>query len=111
MLPKDVQALAKTAEQYGMQPTLLNAVESVNNAQKGHLFELVQRHYGTEGTGSVAGKTFAVWGLAFKPNTDDMRAASSRRLMEQLWKPVPPCAPTTRKPPMKPSASSASATI
>lgn len=83
--PKDVQALAKTAEQYGMQPTLLNAVESVNNAQKGHLFELVQRHYGTEGAGIVAGKTFAVWGLAFKPNTDDMRAASSRRLMEQLW--------------------------
>ncbi|MGK9142019.1 UDP-glucose/GDP-mannose dehydrogenase family protein [Xanthomonas euvesicatoria] len=83
--PKDVQALAKTAEQYGMRPTLLEAVESVNNAQKGHLFELVQRHYGAEGTGSVAGKTFAVWGLAFKPNTDDMRAASSRRLMEQLW--------------------------
>lgn len=82
--PKDVQALAKTAQQYGMQPTLLNAVESVNNAQKGHLFELVQRHY-ADGNGSIAGKTFAVWGLAFKPNTDDMRAASSRRLMAQLW--------------------------
>ncbi|MCC4620021.1 UDP-glucose/GDP-mannose dehydrogenase family protein [Xanthomonas cassavae CFBP 4642] len=81
--PKDVQALAKTAEQHGMQPRLLNAVESVNDAQKGHLFELVQRHYG--GVGSIASKTFAVWGLAFKPNTDDMRAASSRRLMAQLW--------------------------
>jgi UDPglucose 6-dehydrogenase len=79
--PKDVQALARTSEQYGHEPKLLNAVEAVNDAQKGHLFELIQRHYG----GSIAGKTFAVWGLAFKPNTDDMRAASSRRLLAQLW--------------------------
>jgi len=80
--PKDVQALARTAQQYGHQAQLLDAVEAVNEAQKGHLYELIQRHYG--GTG-VAGKTFAVWGLAFKPNTDDMRAASSRRLLAQLW--------------------------
>nr|CAA56166.1 UDP-glucose dehydrogenase [Xanthomonas campestris] len=99
----------KTAHEYGMQPTLLNAVESVNNAQKGHLFELVQRHY-ADGNGSIAGKTFAVWGLAFKPNTDDMRAASSRRLMASCGKPVPRCARTTPKPRTKPSASSASAT-
>lgn len=79
--PKDVQALARTAQQYGHDPKLLNAVEAVNDAQKGHLFELIQRHYG----GAVAGKTFAVWGLAFKPNTDDMREASSRRLLAQLW--------------------------
>ena len=80
--PKDVQALARTAQQYGHQAQLLNAVEAVNEAQKGHLYELIQRHYGGA---RVAGKTFAVWGLAFKPNTDDMRAASSRRLLAQLW--------------------------
>ena len=64
-----------------MRPTLLDAVEAVNAAQKEHLFELVVRHY----DGEVKGKTFAVWGLAFKPNTDDMREASSRRLLAQLW--------------------------
>jgi UDPglucose 6-dehydrogenase len=79
--PKDVQALARTAEQHGYAPRLLDAVEAVNDSQKGHLFELIQRHYG----GSIEGKTFAVWGLAFKPNTDDMREASSRRLLAQLW--------------------------
>lgn len=79
--PKDVQALSRIAQQYGMRPTLLDAVEAVNAAQKGHLFELVVRHY----DGEVKGKTFAVWGLAFKPNTDDMREASSRRLLAQLW--------------------------
>ncbi len=81
--PKDVQALAKTAQQHGLKPRLLEAVEAVNDAQKGHLFELVLRHYG--GVDALRGKTFAVWGLAFKPNTDDMREASSRRLMQQLW--------------------------
>ncbi|ROU06114.1 UDP-glucose dehydrogenase family protein [Lysobacter enzymogenes] len=79
--PKDVQALARTAQQHGYGARLLDAVESVNDSQKGHLFELIQRHYG----GDVRGKTFAVWGLAFKPNTDDMREASSRRLLAQLW--------------------------
>ncbi|QOW18637.1 UDP-glucose/GDP-mannose dehydrogenase family protein [Lysobacter ciconiae] len=79
--PKDVQALARTAHQHGLQPRLLDAVEAVNERQKEHLFELVQRHYGD----TLAGKTFALWGLAFKPNTDDMRAAPSRRLLEQLW--------------------------
>jgi UDPglucose 6-dehydrogenase len=81
--PKDVQALAKTAQQHGLQPRLLDAVEAVNDAQKGHLFELAARHYG--GEARLRGKTFAVWGLAFKPNTDDMREASSRRLLQQLW--------------------------
>jgi UDPglucose 6-dehydrogenase len=79
--PKDVQALARTAQQVGYDARLLNAVEAVNENQKSHLFELIGRHYG----GNIAGKTFAVWGLAFKPNTDDMRAASSRRLLAQLW--------------------------
>jgi UDPglucose 6-dehydrogenase len=77
-----VQALARTAHQMGYESRLLNAVEAVNDAQKGHLFDLIQRHYGDKG---IRGRTFAVWGLAFKPNTDDMREASSRRLLPQLW--------------------------
>lgn len=83
--PKDVQALARTAQQYGHEPKLLNAVEAVNEHQKGHLYALIQRHYDRGEDEGVRGKTFAVWGLAFKPNTDDMREASSRRLLAQLW--------------------------
>ena len=83
--PKDVQALARTAGQHGYDARLLNAVEAVNDSQKGHLFELIQRHYDLGEDEGVRGKTFAVWGLAFKPNTDDMREASSRRLLDQLW--------------------------
>lgn len=79
--PKDVQALARTALKYEYRPQLLDAVEAVNHRQKGRMFELISAHYG----GDLAGKTIAVWGLAFKANTDDMRAASSRRLMEKLW--------------------------
>ena len=81
--PKDVQALARIAAQHGVEPRLLGAVEAVNDAQKGHLFELMVRHYG--GAAALRGKTVALWGLAFKPNTDDMREASSRRLLQQLW--------------------------
>jgi UDPglucose 6-dehydrogenase len=81
--PKDVQALARTAQQFGYRAELLDAVESVNHRQKEHLFELIERHYG--GAAALKGKTFAVWGLAFKPNTDDMREASSRTLLRQLW--------------------------
>jgi len=83
--PKDVQALARTAQQMGYEAKLLDAVEAVNDAQKGHLFELVQRHYDLGEDEGIRGKTIAVWGLAFKPNTDDMREASSRRLLPQLW--------------------------
>ncbi|HET7062650.1 MAG TPA: UDP-glucose/GDP-mannose dehydrogenase family protein [Rudaea sp.] len=79
--PKDVRALEYTARQHGYEARLLTAVEAVNDEQKGKLFELIQRHFG----GELRGKTIAVWGLAFKPNTDDMREASSRRLLEQLW--------------------------
>ncbi|MGY3264755.1 UDP-glucose dehydrogenase family protein [Lysobacter sp. HA35] len=79
--PKDVQALARTAHGVGYEAELLHAVEAVNARQKQHLFELIERHYG----GNIDGKTFAVWGLAFKPNTDDMREASSRVLLQQLW--------------------------
>ncbi|MFC3715655.1 UDP-glucose dehydrogenase family protein [Luteimonas soli] len=81
--PKDVQALARTSQQHGHAPTLLDAVEAVNERQKGHLFELMLRHYGD--VSALRGRTVALWGLAFKPNTDDMREASSRRLLQQLW--------------------------
>ncbi|WP_036768118.1 UDP-glucose dehydrogenase family protein [Photorhabdus australis] len=79
--PKDVQALIRTAEQIGYQPKILHAVEQVNELQKSKLPSFVKRHFGKD----LSGKTFAVWGLAFKPNTDDMREASSRVLMETLW--------------------------
>ncbi len=79
--PKDVQALERTAHAHGYEAHLLGAVEAVNRQQKGKLFELISRHF----DGQLAGRTVALWGLAFKPNTDDMREASSRRLMEQLW--------------------------
>lgn len=80
--PKDVQALARTAGQVGYDAQLLNAVEGVNNNQKTRLFAKLAAHYGD----NLAGKTVAVWGLSFKPNTDDMREAPSRVLMESLWK-------------------------
>jgi UDPglucose 6-dehydrogenase len=83
--PKDVRALAYTAQLHNYDARLLNAVEAVNESQKGHLFELIQRHYDRGEDEGVRGKTFAVWGLSFKPNTDDMRAASSRALLAQLW--------------------------
>ena len=79
--PKDVRALAHTAQEHGVQPTLIRAVEAVNDAQKTVLFKKIQAHYGAD----LANKTVAIWGLAFKPNTDDMREASSRVLMEALW--------------------------
>lgn len=79
--PKDVQALERTARQHGYGAQILEAVEAVNERQKSKLFELVERHF----RGHIEGKTFAVWGLAFKPNTDDMREASSRTLLAQLW--------------------------
>ena len=72
--PKDVQALARTAQQHGYTAQLLEAVEAVNERQKGHLYELVQHHYDRGEDEGVRGKVFAVWGLAFKPNTDDTAA-------------------------------------
>lgn len=79
--PKDVQALIRTAEEIGYQPKLLQAVEQVNIQQKHKLVQFIKDHFGHE----IQGKVFALWGLAFKPNTDDMREASSRVLMETLW--------------------------
>ena len=81
--PKDVQALAHTAQQIGYDAQLLQAVEAVNNRQKKTLFAKLAEHFG--GESQLQGKTIAVWGLAFKPNTDDMRAAPSRTLVEALW--------------------------
>ncbi len=80
--PKDVQALERTAREIGYKAELLSAVEAVNYRQKDKPFEKLQQHYGA----NLEGKTVALWGLAFKPNTDDMREASSRTLMEALWK-------------------------
>jgi len=79
--PKDVQALARSARSVGYEAKLLDSVESVNKAQKQVLFEKISKHYG----GNLKGKTFAVWGLAFKPGTDDMREAPSRVLLQMLW--------------------------
>uniref|UniRef100_UPI00257DF7B5 UDP-glucose dehydrogenase family protein n=1 Tax=Thauera sp. TaxID=1905334 RepID=UPI00257DF7B5 len=81
--PKDVQALGRTADQIGYDAPLIKAVEAVNNRQKGVLFAKLARHFG--GESQLAGKVIAVWGLAFKPNTDDMRDAPSRTLIEALW--------------------------
>ncbi|WP_280541667.1 UDP-glucose/GDP-mannose dehydrogenase family protein [Chromohalobacter sp. 11-W] len=79
--PKDVQALARTAGEIGYRAELLEAVEGVNQRQKATLFAKLSQAF----DGDLTGKTVAVWGLAFKPNTDDMREAPSRALMESLW--------------------------
>jgi len=78
--PKDVRALIKTAEGVKFDAKLLRAVEERNNAQKSVLFDKVHRYF----KGSLKGKTFALWGLAFKPNTDDVREASSLVLIRDL---------------------------
>ncbi len=78
--PKDVKALERTSKEIGYHAELLNAVENVNNRQKHRLFEKISAHY----QGNLKGKVFALWGLAFKPNTDDMRDAPSRVLLEAL---------------------------
>jgi len=79
--PKDVSALERTAAEVGYNAQLLNAVQDVNGRQKELLFQKISRHF----DGQLAGKTFAIWGLSFKPNTDDMREAPSRVLIEGLW--------------------------
>lgn len=79
--PKDVRALAKFAASDGYTASLMEAVEEVNGRQKDRLFEKISAHYDSD----LKGKTIALWGLSFKPKTDDMREASSRVLMESLW--------------------------
>ncbi len=78
--PKDVQALKRSAAEVGYEANILTAVEAVNDRQKQFLFKKIQSHFK-----DLKGKTVALWGLAFKPNTDDMREAPSRVLMEALW--------------------------
>jgi UDPglucose 6-dehydrogenase len=79
--PKDVKALIATAREAGFEPGVLQAVEDRNEAQKSVIVDKIRRHYG----GELAGRTFALWGLSFKPMTDDMREAASRVVMEALW--------------------------
>jgi len=78
--PKDVQALHRTARQHGYEARILDAVEAVNQDQKSVLLKKIDAHMGA----NLEGKTFAVWGLAFKPNTDDMREAPSRVIIDGL---------------------------
>jgi UDPglucose 6-dehydrogenase len=78
--PKDVQALIRSAHEVGHEPQILNAVEAVNGRQKEILFHKMQRHF----SGGLQGRTIALWGLAFKPNTDDMREAPAVTLIELL---------------------------
>jgi UDPglucose 6-dehydrogenase len=78
--PKDVKALERTAQQMGYKAELLNAVENVNDRQKQVLINKIVQHYKSD----LQGKTFALWGLSFKPKTDDMREAPSRVILEAL---------------------------
>jgi len=79
--PKDIRALARTAADHGHQARILQAVETVNQKQKQRLYEKISLHFGND----LSGRTLALWGLAFKPETDDMREAPARVLMEALW--------------------------
>ena len=79
--PKDVKAIIRAAEIMGFEPKILKAVQARNSQHKLLLFQKIQQHF----DGNLKGKTIALWGLAFKPNTDDMREAPSRSIMEQLW--------------------------
>jgi UDPglucose 6-dehydrogenase len=80
--PKDVQALIRSAHEAGHEPQILSAVETVNARQKEVLFRKMQRHF----TDGLKGRTLALWGLAFKPQTDDMREAPARTLIDLLLK-------------------------
>ena len=79
--PKDISALVQSAQNIGLDPLILQAVQGRNSAQKRVIFEKLSAYF----EGALSGKTIALWGLAFKPNTDDMRDAPSRVLMEALW--------------------------
>jgi UDPglucose 6-dehydrogenase len=79
--PKDIRALQRTGEEHGLPLKVLHAVEEVNFAQKNVLLEKIIKRFGSD----LKGKHFALWGLSFKPGTDDMREATSRVVMEGLW--------------------------
>jgi UDPglucose 6-dehydrogenase len=78
--PKDVRAMISVSESYQLTPSILQAVDDVNMAQKEVLFQKLKRHFG----GQLSGKTVAIWGLAFKPRTDDIREAPSLVLIDRL---------------------------
>ncbi|MEI8186289.1 MAG: UDP-glucose/GDP-mannose dehydrogenase family protein [Chlorobiaceae bacterium] len=78
--PKDVRALERTAHQHGYHSRILQAVEAVNHDQKSSIVKKIKDHFSND----IAGQVFAIWGLAFKPNTDDMREAPSRRVIDEL---------------------------
>ncbi|PPD54414.1 MAG: hypothetical protein CTY12_03130 [Methylotenera sp.] len=80
--PKDVKALIRIGKAHQYDLKVLNAVEEANNKQKHVLTEKIRKHFGSD----LAGKHFALWGLAFKPNTDDMREAASRVVIQDLLK-------------------------
>jgi UDPglucose 6-dehydrogenase len=80
--PKDVRALTRTAEENGLPLRILQAVEDVNGAQKSVLLQKIVKRFGND----LIGKHFALWGLSFKPGTDDMREATSRVILEGLWR-------------------------
>ncbi len=79
--PKDITALHRTAGKFGYNAQMLKAVDDINNAQKEVVFSKIHKYF----DGDLSGKKIALWGLSFKPNTDDMREAPSRVLMEALW--------------------------
>ena len=81
--PKDVRALERMAHEQGYEAQMMSAIEAINNRQKHRLFDKLAAQLG--GVAKLQGQTIALWGLAFKPNTDDMREAPSRTLMESLW--------------------------
>jgi UDPglucose 6-dehydrogenase len=78
--PKDVRALERTAHQHGYHSRILQAVEAVNHDQKSTMVRKIKEHFSND----IEGQVFAIWGLSFKPNTDDMREAPSRRVIEEL---------------------------
>lgn len=78
--PKDVKALLKTGKSHGLEMHIVDAAEAVNERQKEVLFKKIERHFDK----NLAGKTFGIWGLSFKPNTDDMREAPSLVIIEKL---------------------------
>ena len=78
--PKDVQALERTAHKHGYHSRILQAVEAVNHDQKSSMVKKIRGHFSED----ISGRVFAIWGLAFKPNTDDMREAPSRRVIDEL---------------------------
>ena len=80
-MPKDGKALIKSSDDMNVDSSILKSVEAVNMRQKSKLFQKIKKHF----NGDLKGKVIGLWGLSFKPNTDDMRDAPSRILMEMLW--------------------------